>query len=81
MTTYRVRHWRTVRDERRTIVSNAAADPKRGVEIQGSGGVGKFGVAGRGKGKSGGYRVAGRWLRGVFPVFAGLVVMALARPE
>ncbi|MBW4024200.1 MAG: RidA family protein [Proteobacteria bacterium] len=27
------------------------------------------------------YRVAGRWLRGVFPVFTGLVVMALARPE
>jgi enamine deaminase RidA (YjgF/YER057c/UK114 family) len=27
------------------------------------------------------YRVAGRWLRGVFPVFTGLVVVALARPE
>jgi len=27
------------------------------------------------------YRVAGRWLRGVFPVFTGVVVVALARPE
>lgn len=27
------------------------------------------------------YRVAGRWLKGVFPVFTGLVVVALARPE
>jgi enamine deaminase RidA (YjgF/YER057c/UK114 family) len=27
------------------------------------------------------YRVAGKWLRGVFPVFTGLVVVALARPE
>ena len=27
------------------------------------------------------YRVAGSWLKGVFPVFTGLVVVALARPE
>ena len=27
------------------------------------------------------YRVAGKWLKGVFPVFTGLVVVALARPE
>lgn len=27
------------------------------------------------------YRVAGRWMKGVFPVFTGLVVVALARPE
>jgi enamine deaminase RidA (YjgF/YER057c/UK114 family) len=27
------------------------------------------------------YRVMGRWLKGVFPVSAGLVVTALARPE
>jgi enamine deaminase RidA (YjgF/YER057c/UK114 family) len=27
------------------------------------------------------YRVAGRWLKGVFPVFTGVVVTALARPE
>lgn len=27
------------------------------------------------------YRVAGRWLKGVYPVFTGLVVVALARPE
>jgi enamine deaminase RidA (YjgF/YER057c/UK114 family) len=27
------------------------------------------------------YRVAGQWLKGVFPVFTGLVVVALARPE
>jgi enamine deaminase RidA (YjgF/YER057c/UK114 family) len=27
------------------------------------------------------YLVAGRWLKGVFPVFTGLVVVALARPE
>jgi enamine deaminase RidA (YjgF/YER057c/UK114 family) len=27
------------------------------------------------------YRVVGRWLQGVYPVFTGLVVAALARPE
>jgi enamine deaminase RidA (YjgF/YER057c/UK114 family) len=27
------------------------------------------------------YRVAGKWLKGVYPVFTGLVVVALARPE
>src|ERR1700678_1782741 len=27
------------------------------------------------------YRVAGRWMKGVHPVFTGLVVVALARPE
>ncbi len=27
------------------------------------------------------YRVAGRWLKGIHPVFTGLVVQALARPE
>jgi len=27
------------------------------------------------------YRVLGKWMRGVFPVFTGLVVVALARPE
>jgi len=27
------------------------------------------------------YRVAGKWLKGVFPVFTGLVIVALARPE
>ncbi|WP_284946165.1 RidA family protein [Acidisoma cladoniae] len=27
------------------------------------------------------YRVVGRWLKGVFPVFTGLVIVALARPE
>ncbi|WP_298216146.1 RidA family protein [Acidocella sp.] len=27
------------------------------------------------------YRVLGRWLKGVYPVFTGLVVVALARPE
>ena len=27
------------------------------------------------------YRVLGRWLKGVHPVFTGLVVVALARPE
>ena len=27
------------------------------------------------------YRVRGRWMRGVYPVFTGLVVVALARPE
>jgi enamine deaminase RidA (YjgF/YER057c/UK114 family) len=27
------------------------------------------------------YRVAGRWLKGVYPVFTGVVVVALARPE
>ena len=27
------------------------------------------------------YRVLGRWMKGVFPVFTGVVVVALARPE
>lgn len=27
------------------------------------------------------YPVLGRWMKGVFPVFTGLVVVALARPE
>jgi enamine deaminase RidA (YjgF/YER057c/UK114 family) len=27
------------------------------------------------------YRVAGRWLKGVYPAFTGVVVVALARPE
>ncbi len=27
------------------------------------------------------YSIAGRWLKGVHPVFTGLVVVALARPE
>lgn len=27
------------------------------------------------------YQVPGRWMKGVFPVFTGLVVVALARPE
>ena len=27
------------------------------------------------------YKVVGRWLKGVYPVFTGLVVTALARPE
>lgn len=27
------------------------------------------------------YQVLGRWLKGVFPVFTGVVVVALARPE
>jgi enamine deaminase RidA (YjgF/YER057c/UK114 family) len=27
------------------------------------------------------YLVAGRWLKGVYPAFTGLVVVALARPE
>jgi enamine deaminase RidA (YjgF/YER057c/UK114 family) len=27
------------------------------------------------------YRVLGRWMKGVYPVFTGLVVVALARPE
>jgi enamine deaminase RidA (YjgF/YER057c/UK114 family) len=27
------------------------------------------------------YLVLGRWMKGVFPVFTGLVVVALARPE
>ena len=27
------------------------------------------------------YQVLGRWMKGVFPVFTGLVIVALARPE
>src|ERR1700681_1983169 len=44
-------------DERNAIVDTIAADPRRGDEIRGSGGVRKVRFAGRGKGKSGGYRV------------------------
>ncbi len=31
--------------------------------------------------RQGVYQVLGRWLKGVYPVFTGLVVVALARPE
>lgn len=31
--------------------------------------------------REGVYCVVGRWLKGVYPVFTGLVVVALARPE
>ena len=44
-------------EERQAIVDTIAADPQRGDDIRGSGGVRKVRFAGRGKGKSGGYRV------------------------
>jgi hypothetical protein len=56
-------------DERRAIVNSAAADPRQGVEIRGSGGVRKFRAAGRGKGKSGGYRVISAYFGPDIPVY------------
>ena len=55
--------------ERKAIVDGIAADPRQGVEIQGSGGVRKIRVAGRGKGKSGGYRVIAAYFGADVPVY------------
>ena len=43
--------------EQQAIVDEIAADPLKGDEIRGSGGLCKVRFAGRGKGESGGYRV------------------------
>ncbi|MFD2183607.1 type II toxin-antitoxin system RelE/ParE family toxin [Rhodoplanes azumiensis] len=56
-------------DERRAIVDTIAADPLRGDEIRGSGGVRKVRIAGRGKGKSGGYRVVTAYFGSDAPVY------------
>jgi hypothetical protein len=55
--------------ERTAIVDAVAADPLRGDEIRGSGGVRKVRFAGRGKGKSGGYRVVTAWFGPDAPVY------------
>lgn len=44
-------------EEQRVIVDEIAANPLKGDEVRGSGGLRKVRFAGRGKGKSGGYRV------------------------
>jgi hypothetical protein len=51
------------------IVSVIAADPLRGDEVVGSGGVRKLRFAGRGKGKSGGWRVMIGYLGADLPVY------------
>jgi hypothetical protein len=55
--------------ERQAIVDAVAADPLRGDEIRGSGGVRKVRVAGRGKGKSGGYRIVTAYFGPNAPVY------------
>lgn len=56
-------------DECRAIVDAVSADPLRGDEIRGSGGVRKVRFAGRGKGKSGGYRVVTAYFEPEIPVY------------
>jgi hypothetical protein len=56
-------------DEQRTIIDTIAANPLRGDEIPGSGGVRKIRFAGRGKGKSGGYRVVTAYFGPDVPVY------------
>lgn len=64
--------------EHQTIIDAIAADPLRGDEIQGSGGVRKVRFAGRGKGKSGGYRVVTAYFGPNLPVY---LVAALSKGE
>jgi hypothetical protein len=55
--------------EHQAIVDAIAADPRKGDEIRGSGGVRKVRFAGRGKGKSGGYRVVTAYFGSNAPVY------------
>src|SRR5262245_19160626 len=55
--------------ELHTIVGEIAANPLRGDEVRGSGGVRKVRFAGRGKGKSGGYRVVSAYFGPHVPVY------------
>ena len=55
--------------EHQAIVDTIAADPRKGDEIRGSGGVRKVRFAGRGKGKSGGYRVVSAYFGPGAPVY------------
>lgn len=56
-------------DERHAIITAVAADPLKGDEVRGSGGVRKVRFAGRGKGKSGGYRVITAYFGLDIPVY------------
>jgi hypothetical protein len=56
-------------NEHQAIIDAIAAEPLRGDEIRGSGGVRKIRFAGRGKGKSGGYRVVTAYFGAGAPVY------------
>lgn len=56
-------------DEQQVIVNEIAANPLKGDEIRGSGGLRKVRFAGRGKGKSGGYRVLTAYFGPNVPVY------------
>ena len=56
-------------ETRQTIINAISADPLKGDEIRGSGGVRKVRFAGRGKGKSGGYRVMTAYFGPEIPVY------------
>jgi len=55
--------------EHQVVIDAVAANPRRGDEIRGSGGVRKVRFAGRGKGKSGGYRVVTAYFGPNAPVY------------
>lgn len=55
--------------EQEAIVNEIAANPLKGDEIRGSGGLRKVRFAGRGKGKSGGYRVLTAYFGRDVPVY------------
>ena len=55
--------------ERQAIINAVSADPLKGDEVRGSGGVRKVRFAGRGKGKSGGYRVMTAYFGQEIPVY------------
>ena len=56
-------------EAREAIVNAVSADPLKGDEVRGSGGVRKVRFAGRGKGKSGGYRVMTAYFGAEIPVY------------
>ena len=56
-------------EARQAIVNAISADPLKGDEVRGSGGVRKVRFAGRGKGKSGGYRVMTAYFGPDVPVY------------
>ena len=56
-------------DARQAIVDAISANPLKGDEVRGSGGVRKDRFAGRGKGKSGGYRVMTAYFGLEIPVY------------
>lgn len=56
-------------EERQAIIDAVSADPLKGDEVRGSGGVRKVRFAGRGKGKSGGYRVITAYFGQDTPVY------------